>query len=65
MNFKINCDELLNKLTIIQRALPSKTSMPVLMGIKLDVTKDYMLITTCNGDITIQALYPLIQAYLF
>ena len=55
MNFKINCDELLSKLTIIQRALPSKTSMPVLMGIKLDVTKDYMLITTCNGDITIQA----------
>lgn len=55
MNFKINCDELLSKLTIIQRALPSKTSMPVLMGIKLDVTKDYMLITTCNGDITIQS----------
>lgn len=55
MNFKINCDELLSKLTIIQRALPSKTSMPVLMGIKLDVTKDYMLMTTCNGDITIQS----------
>lgn len=55
MNFKINCDELLNKLNIIQKALPSKTSMPVLMGIKIDVYKDYMNLTTCNGDITIQS----------
>ena len=55
MNFRINCDELLSKLNIIQKALPSKTSMPVLMGIKIDVTKDYMLLTTCNGDITIQS----------
>ena len=55
MNFRINCDELLAKLNIIQKALPSKTSMPVLMGIKIDVTKDYMLLTTCNGDITIQS----------
>ncbi|MCR5461917.1 MAG: DNA polymerase III subunit beta [bacterium] len=55
MNFRINCDELLNKLNIIQKALPAKTSMPVLMGIKIDVFKDYMLLTTCNSDITIQA----------
>lgn len=55
MNFRINCDELLNKLNIIQKALPAKTSMPVLMGIKIDVYKDYMLLTTCNSDITIQA----------
>ena len=55
MNFKINCDELLNKLNIIQKALPSKTTMPVLMGIKIDVYKDYILLTTCNGDITIQS----------
>jgi DNA polymerase-3 subunit beta len=55
MNFRINCDELLNKLNIIQKALPSKTSMPVLMGIKIDVYKDYILLTTCNGDITIQS----------
>ena len=55
MNFRINCDELLNKLNIIQKALPSKTSMPVLMGIKIDVLKDCMYLTTCNGDITIQS----------
>ena len=55
MNFRINCDELLNKLNIIQKALPSKTSMPVLMGIKIDVYKDYILFTTCNGDITIES----------
>ena len=29
----------LNKLNIIQKALPSKTTMPVLMGIKIDVYK--------------------------
>ena len=55
MNFRINCDELLSKLNIIQKALPAKTSMPVLMGIKIDVFKDYMLLTTCNSDITIQS----------
>ena len=55
MNFRINCDELLNKLNIIQKALPSKTSMPVFMGIKIDVFKEYILLTTCNGDITIKS----------
>lgn len=54
MNFQINKDTLLNNLIIAQKALSNKTPNPALQGIKLDVNKDHLVITTSNSDIAIK-----------
>ena len=54
MNFQINKDTLLNNLIVAQKALSNKTPNPALQGIKLDVLKDYLVITTSNSDIAIK-----------
>jgi DNA polymerase-3 subunit beta len=54
MNFQINKDTLLNNLIIAQKALSNKTPNPALQGIKLDVLKDHLVITTSNSDIAIK-----------
>ncbi len=54
MNFQINKDTLLNNLIVAQKALSNKTPNPALQGIKLDVFKDYLVITTSNSDIAIK-----------
>jgi len=56
MNFQINKDVLLNNLIIAQKALSNKTPNPALQGIKLDVSADYIVITTSNSDIAIKLL---------
>jgi DNA polymerase-3 subunit beta len=54
MNFQINKDTLLNNLLVAQKALSNKTPNPALQGIKLDVMKDHLVITTSNSDIAIK-----------
>ena len=54
MNFQINKDTLLNNLIVAQKALSNKTPNPALQGIKLDVLKDHLVITTSNSDIAIK-----------
>ena len=54
MNFQINKDTLLNNLIIAQKALSNKTPNPALQGIKLEVFKDHLIITTSNSDIAIK-----------
>lgn len=54
MNFQINKDTLLNNLIVAQKALSNKTPNPALQGIKLDVLKDHLVITTSNSDIAIR-----------
>jgi len=54
MNFQINKDTLLNNLIIAQKALSNKTPNPALQGIKLEVLKDHLVITTSNSDIAIK-----------
>ena len=54
MNFQINKDTLLNNLIVAQKALSNKTPNPALQGIKLDVMKDHLVITTSNSDIAIK-----------
>lgn len=54
MNFQINKDTLLNHLIVAQKGLSNKTPNPALQGIKLDVLKDQILITTSNSDIAIK-----------
>jgi DNA polymerase-3 subunit beta len=54
MNFQINKDTLLNNLIVAQKALSNKTPNPALQGIKLNVLKDHLVITTSNSDIAIR-----------
>ena len=54
MNFQINKDTLLNNLITAQKALSNKTPNPALQGIKLEVLKDHLVITTSNSDIAIK-----------
>lgn len=54
MNFQINKDTLLNNLIVAQKALSNKTPNPALQGIKLEVMKDHLIITTSNSDIAIK-----------
>lgn len=53
MQFQMNKDKLLYHLVISQKALSSKTPNPALTGIKVDVFKDRILLTTSNGEISI------------
>ncbi len=55
MNFTINRDLLLENLTNVSRALSTKTPMPVLTGIKFEITKSKMFLTASNNEISIQA----------
>lgn len=54
MDFKINCDVLLDALNVVQKGLPVKTPMPILTGIKLDVYENYLIMTSSNTDISIE-----------
>ncbi|MFK5883769.1 MAG: DNA polymerase III subunit beta [Candidatus Izemoplasma sp.] len=54
MNFQINKDVLLNNLIVAQKALSNKTPNPALQGVKLEVTKEQLTITTSNSDISIK-----------
>ncbi len=56
MKFEIDRDVLLDKLNIISRGLPSKTSMPSLYGIKMDITSTDIYLTTSNMDISIEVM---------
>jgi len=56
MNFQINKDTLLNNLIVAQKALSNKTPNPALQGIKLNVFKDHLVITTSNSDIAIKLI---------
>lgn len=53
MQFQMNKDKLLYHLVIAQKALSNKTPNPALTGIKVDVFKDRILLTTSNGEISI------------
>ena len=56
MNFTIDRDVLLENLNIISRGLPSKTSMPLLYGIKMEVTSNDIYLTSSDLDISIEVM---------
>jgi DNA polymerase III subunit beta len=56
MVFAIDRDQLLDQLLIIQKGLPTKTPMPALFGIKIELFEDYLLMTSSNTDIAVQVL---------
>lgn len=58
MKFDIMRDRLLDGLNDVMKAVSSKTTIPILTGIKIDVTEEGMRLTGSDADITIQTFIP-------
>ena len=58
MKFEIMRDHLLAGLNDVMKAVSSKTTVPILTGIKIDVTNDGVSLTGSDQDITIQTFIP-------
>src|SRR5690625_2342520 len=58
MKFKINKKYLLNSIQAVTNAISSRTVIPILTGMKIDVKKSTILLTGSNSDITIQSKIP-------
>lgn len=56
MIFSIDRDIFLENLNVISRGLPVKSSNPILTGIKIEVTKDNIFMTSSNNDISIELM---------
>lgn len=54
MNFKINRDLLLSNLYDVSKALSNKPQQPISSGIKLEVSKEKIVLTASNAEIAIQ-----------
>jgi len=59
MKFDILRDRLLDGLNDVMKAVSSKTTTPILTGIKIDVTENGVLLTGSDADITIQTFIPM------
>mgnify|MGYP003547871656 FL=1 len=58
MKFEIMRDHLLSGLNDVMKAVSSKTTVPILTGIKIDVTNEGVSLTGSDQDITIQTFIP-------
>ncbi|MEK4227852.1 DNA polymerase III subunit beta [Solibacillus sp. FSL H8-0538] len=58
MKFEIMRDRLLAGLNDVMKAVSSKTTIPILTGIKIDITNEGMSLTGSDADITIQTFIP-------
>ncbi|MER2108808.1 MAG: DNA polymerase III subunit beta [Solibacillus sp.] len=58
MRFEIMRDRLIDGLNDVMKAVSSKTTTPILTGIKIDVTTEGMTLTGSDADITIQTFIP-------
>ena len=54
MKLKIKKDLLLDGLNKVSKAISSKSLVPVLQGIKFDLSKKGLTLTASDNDITIQ-----------
>ena len=59
MKLKVDRQLLLNQLSYISKAIPNKTPLPVLTGIKFVVTEEGLYLTSSDSDITINTFLPL------
>lgn len=59
MKFSIQRDHLLNALNDVMKAVSSKTTIPILTGIKIDTSEDGIRLTGSDADITIQTFIPI------
>lgn len=58
MKFKIKKSILLNKLSDVAKAISSKNIIPILSGIKFELTKEKLILTASDNDITIETFIP-------
>ena len=58
MKFEVMRDSLLEGLSDVIKAVSSKTTIPILTGLKLESTKKGLYITGSDSDITIQTFIP-------
>ena len=58
MKFTILREQLLNGVNDVLKAVSSKTTIPILTGIKLDASKEGLTLTGSDADITIQVFIP-------
>lgn len=56
MNFTINRSAFISQLNNVLRAISSKTTIPILTGLKMVVNKDNIVLTGSNSDITIESV---------
>ncbi|GLB46101.1 DNA polymerase III subunit beta [Philodulcilactobacillus myokoensis] len=54
MKFSIKRTAFVNSLNIVSRAISSKTTIPILTGLKIVATKDGLILTGSNADISIE-----------
>lgn len=56
MNFTINRTAFISQLNNVLRAISSKTTIPILTGLKMVVNNDNIVLTGSNSDITIESV---------
>ncbi|MBA1433765.1 DNA polymerase III subunit beta [Bombilactobacillus bombi] len=56
MQFSINRSRFINQINNVQRAISSKTTIPILTGMKLVATEQGLIITGSDVDISVQTL---------
>ena len=56
MNFTINRSAFISQLNNVLRAISSKTTIPILTGLKMVVNEDNIVLTGSNSDITIESV---------
>ncbi len=58
MKFSMNRLAFLSELTIVQRAISTKTTMPILSGLKIHLNQQGMTLTGSNAEISIEKYLP-------
>src|SRR5690625_3676616 len=61
MKFKIQRRELLNKIQHVTNVISSKTVIPILSGLKIDVLEQSIKLTGSDSDMTVQTIIPNIK----
>lgn len=58
MKFTMNRQTLVSKLMMVNTAISSKTTIPILTGVKIVLTTEGLYLTGSNGDISIESFTP-------
>ena len=56
MKFSIHRTSFIKYLNDVQRAISSKTTIDILTGLKMDLSKDALTLTGSNSDISIETI---------
>ena len=65
MKIKIKKELLLDNLNKVSKAISTKNLIPILSGIKFDLSKDGLTLTASDNDITIQTFIPIEKDNMF